>query len=240
MPSAKAEVNMTEPKSNSLIARLPRVDRLRLLDRCTLVALPVDHVVQEPASSTRQVYFPVDSSIALVESLDGKPCLQVGMIGSEGMLGGEVALGVARAPLHAVVQGAGSAWRVRTADFRAELESSSALRRSVQRYLYVLMGQAAATAACVNFHLIGPRLASWMLMSQARAHSPSFHMTHEFLAHKMGVRRGGITTAAKLLQQQGLIAYSRGDVMILDRKGLIAASCGCFAKGQSNYARVLH
>ncbi len=139
-----------------------------------------------------------------------------------------------------LVQGEGSAWRVAAPAFRAELARSPALQRSLNRYLYVLMAQQASSAACLRFHLIGPRLARWLLMSQDRAHSDSFHVTHRFLAYMVGVRREGITAAAGALQRDGLISCHRGDLVVLDRAGLEAAACGCYAAGKHAYAIVMH
>lgn len=155
------------------------------------------------------------------------------------MLGVQLALGVATAPLHALVQGAGTAWRIGNRAFKAELAASPALQRSMNRYLYVLMAQLAESTACVRFHQIGPRLARWLLMSQDRSQASSFDVTQEFLAYMLGVRRVGITAAAGELQRSGLIAYSRGKLTVLDRKGLEAASCGCYAADRKAYMDLL-
>ena len=188
---------------------------------------------------TRHVYFPTDGFISLVTLIDGSPGLEVGMVGREGMLGAQLVLGVQTAPLHAVVQGPGTAWRIEARAFRSELARSPALQRSLNRYVYVLMAQLAASAACLRFHMIGPRLARWLLMSQDRARSDSFRVTHEFLAYMLGVRRVGITTAAGALQRSGQIEYHRGDLTVLDRSGLEAAACGCYAAGRRAYAELL-
>ena len=143
------------------------------------------------------------------------------------------------ATLRALVQGAGSARRVKAGDFRRELARSAALRRGLDRYIHVVMAQLAASATCLHYHLIGPRLARWLLMSHDRAHSDGFHVTHEFLAYLLGVRRVGITTAAAALQRNGLIEYHRGEIRVLDRRGLEAAACSCYAADLKTYAEVI-
>ena len=224
---------------NHLIERLPRRERASLLAICEPVHLVLAEVLSEPGTPVRHVYFPTEGFISLVAMIEGAPGVEVGMVGREGMLGAELALGVATAPLHSLVQGTGAAWRVDAVAFRRELARSTPLQRCLQRYLYVLMSQLATSAACLRFHLIGPRLARWLLMSQDRAHSQSFHVTQEFLAYMLGVRRVGITVAAGALQRSGLIEYRRGDFTVLDRPGLEAAACGCYAAGRKSYADLL-
>ena len=221
---------------NHLIERLPRKDRASLLAVCEPVELTLGDVLCEPGKATRHVWFPIDGFISMVAPIDGKPALEVGMVGREGMLGAHLALGVVTVPLHALVQGAGSALRVTTTAFRAELARSPALQRVLNRYLYVLMAQLTGSAACLRFHEIGPRLARWLLMSQDRAHAARFHVTHEFLAYMLGVRRVGVTAAASTLQRSGLIEYHRGEMAVLDRKGLEAAACACYANDSQAYA----
>lgn len=224
---------------NHLIELLARKDRLRLLTNCEPFQLEMGEVLCEPGEATRHVYFPVEGFISLVTLIDGHAGLEVGMVGREGMLGAQLALGVSISPLHAVVQGTGSAWRISAAAFRRELAASVALQRVLSRYLYVLMAQLAASAGCLRFHQIGPRLARWMLMSQDRAHSDSFHITHEFLAYMLGVRRVGVTTAAGTLQRAGLIEYRRGEITVLNRSGLEAAACSCYAADRQAYVELL-
>jgi CRP-like cAMP-binding protein len=187
----------------------------------------------------REVYFPLDGFVSLIAAVGDSPGVEVGMVGSEGLLGASLALGVTIHPVRAVVQGSGSALRVGASAFRDQLQRSPALEKEISRYLYVLMCQQAASAVCLRFHKIGPRLARWLLMSQDRAHSPDFHITHEFLSYMLGVRRVGITNAATLLQRAGLIDYQRGEIRVIDRAGLEAAACGCYAADRTVYDQVL-
>ncbi|MBG6074173.1 MULTISPECIES: Crp/Fnr family transcriptional regulator [unclassified Polaromonas] len=224
---------------NHLIELLPVADRNRLLALCEPVELVLSEVLCEPGKPTRHVYFPTQGYISLVALVDGSPGVEVGLVGCEGMLGAQLVLGVATVPLHALVQGEGTAWRIATVPFKRELARSTALRRWLNRYLYVLMVQQASSAACLRFHLIGQRLARWLLMSQDRAHSDQFHLTHEFLAYMLGMRRVGITAAASVLQRDGLIEYHRGEITVLDRRGLEAAACSCYATSEQTYKALL-
>jgi CRP-like cAMP-binding protein len=234
-------VSSTKPAvaANRLLASLPRKDARRILAGCQPVELVFAEVLAEPGERIRHVYFPTESFISLTTSSNGSVSLEVGLIGDEGMLGVSLILGVDIAPLHALVQGAGPALRMDAALFRRELALSPALKGLLQRYLYVVMGQLAQAAACTRLHLVEARLARWLLMTQDRAHSDEFRVTHEFMAYKLGVRRVGITKAAISLQDRRLIHYSRGDITILDRGGLEAASCGCYEADKATYARVM-
>lgn len=225
--------------ANHLIELLPRKDRARLQAISEPVQLLLADVLCEPGDPIRHVYFPTEGFISLIAHLPGHPGLEVGMVGREGMLGAHLVLGITTVPLHAQVQGPGSAWRIGVVDFRKELELSPALRKGLNRYIHVLMTQLAASATCVRFHLIGQRLARWLLMSQDRAHSDGFHVTQEFLAHTLGVRRVGVTTAAIALQRGGLIEYHRGALTVLDRSGLEAAACSCYATDLKVYAKAI-
>lgn len=224
---------------NHLIELLPHADRLSFLSACEEVQLVLGDVLCVPGEATPYVYFPVDGFISLVATTDGDAYLEVGMVGREGMVGAQVALGVLTAPLRAVVQGSGRCWRIGSTAFQKELAAIDAFRPVLDRYVCALMAQLTTSAACLRFHEIGPRLARWLLMSQDRAHSDRFRMTHEFLAYMLGVRRVGITAAAGVLQQNGLIEYTRGDLTVLDRPGLEAAACSCYAADRKDYTDLL-
>lgn len=220
---------------SSLIEGLPSKQRKQLLNGCEPVDMVFGNVLHEANQPIRHVYFPLSGFISLVTTMDGHPPLEMGLIGNEGMLGATLALGIGRAPMRAVVQGAGSALRIPSALFKQELLSSPALLRSLKRYLYVVMAQLSQSAACTHFHEIEPRLARWLLMTHDRAHADHFHLTHEYLAEMLGVRRSGVSIAAAALQARGLIRYTRGQIYILDRAGLEQAACECYAALQADY-----
>ncbi len=224
---------------NRLIAALPVADRRSFLARCDPVELSFAEILAEAGAPCRYVYFPINSFISLVAATDDRTRLEVGIVGDEGMLGTSLILGVSVSPLHAVVQGAGPAWRMSAASFRKELKHSEMLRQGMQRYVYVLMSQLAQTAICTRYHVVPARLARWLLMTRDRAHSNQFCLTHEFLAYMLGVRRVGITTAAKSLETRRVIEYSRGRITILDGKALEAASCECYQQSNAVYQEIL-
>jgi len=224
---------------NHLIESLGRHERTRLLERCERVDLVLSEVICERHARTRHVYFPTSGFISLVIEADGRPGLEVGMVGREGMLGAELLLGQTATPWRAVVQGAGTAWRLQASLLHQVLPESPALRQLLGRYLAFRVEQLTLGAVCERFHEIGPRLARWLLMSQDRAQSDTFHVTHEFLAFMLGVRRVGVTVAASELQRLGLIVYRRGELTVLDREALQAKACSCYQSNQRMYALLL-
>ncbi|HEX4780824.1 MAG TPA: Crp/Fnr family transcriptional regulator [Usitatibacter sp.] len=226
-------------ETNRLLAQLPRRDREDVLEHCQDVELMQGQVLAQPGEPVGHVYFPRTSSIARVVEAGGGSSLGVALIGNEGMFGASLLLGIASSPARAVVQSHGSALRMSAARFRMSLTEGSALRRAGHSYLFVLFDQLARTSGCTRFHLLEHRLARWLLMTSDRAGSSTFHMTHEFLAHTLGVRRVGITRAATDLQRRKLIHYARGEIVILDRKGLVKAACACYAADLASYQRVL-
>ncbi len=153
-------------------------------------------MLHKPGERMREVHFPTTSLISLLTPVDGTSFLEVGLVGNEGMSGTSLILSVAASPLQAIVQGAGQSFSMDAVTFRGELKSGPALRLLLGRYLFVRLAQISRTAGCIKFHLVEARLARWLLMTQDRARSRKFHVTHEFLSVMLGVRRSGVTHAA--------------------------------------------
>lgn len=210
-------------------------DRERFVAGCVRVDLQFGDIVHEAGERISHVYFPLDGFISLITALDEGAELEVGIVGNEGMLGTPLVLGVGTSSQRAVVQGAGATLQMSAALFERHCRECAQLRTTLQKYIDVLMRQLAQTAACTGFHLVEARLARWLLASRDRAHRDQFRLTHEFLAYMLGVRRVGVTHAARSLQEQGLIEYRRGDITILDDMGLRKASCSCYAGGNRIY-----
>jgi CRP-like cAMP-binding protein len=205
--------------TNRLLTGLPEPDRRRLLADCEQVTLRRDDLLCQAGARLRHVYFPTGCLISLVTPLASCAGLEVALIGSEGMDGVALLLGVPSSPLNHLVHGSGDAWRIGAPEFRRALRRSPALRRRLNAYAYVKMQQIAQTAACTRYHLVEQRLARWLLTTRDRTRSNRLHATHELLGYMLGVRRVGITKAATSLQNRGLIRYSRGNVTVLDRRG---------------------
>ncbi|WP_404471346.1 Crp/Fnr family transcriptional regulator [Vreelandella venusta] len=227
------------PMMNQLLATLPERERSACLAACDTVELAFGEVLFQSGDTVSHVYFPIDSFISLIATIDADSQLEVAMVGREGMLGTSLVLGVDEVPLLALVQGAGTALRIDATRFQQLLAESPVLYQRLKSYLYVVMYQFAKSAACDHFHRIEPRLARWLLMTQDRAGSDQLQLTHDFLAMMLGVRRAGITIAAIALQSRGLIRYHRGEITVLDRPGLIEASCECYIEDCTLYNRVL-
>jgi CRP-like cAMP-binding protein len=226
------------PATNHLLEALHPKNREQLLDNCEHVELNIGEVLYRTGETIPYIYFPTGGVISLVAPVDNTN-LEVAIVGNEGMLGITLILDIDTAPFTALVQGTGTALKISTVTFQRFLEYSAELHKVLKSYLYVSMSQLAQSATCTRFHLVEGRLARWLLMTQDRANSDHIHITHEFLAYMLGVRRVGVTKAANALQQQKLISYQRGDITIVDRAGLEAIACGCYRANRVVYERIL-
>ena len=227
-PETATPVVSRGPATNRLLATLPPKECRRLLDAMEQVAVTYGEILYEPGDQIKCVYFPNDCLVSLLTLVDQHQALEVGLVGREGMVGIPLVLETSVSPVRALVQGSGTAMRMEAAPFLTDLRQSPALQRELHRYIYALMAQVTQTAACNRFHVVEARLARWLLMTQDRLQSRTFRLTQEFLAQMLGVRRVGVTKAARTLQQARLIGYSRGNITILDRQRLEDAACTCY------------
>ncbi|HET7593672.1 MAG TPA: Crp/Fnr family transcriptional regulator [Rhodanobacteraceae bacterium] len=224
---------------NRLIDALPRSARARLLAAGKRVDLRPGLVLCEPGQRIRHAWFPLEGFLGLSTHPSHPARMEVDLVGNEGMLGAALVLGVAEASQRALVLGAGVALRIDAATLRRELQRVRALRRLLNRYVYVLMMQFLQNSTCVASHKIEQRLARLLLMSQDRARAEALNITQASLAEMLGVRRVGVTEAAGALQRLGYIRYSRGRVAVTDRAGLERAACGCYRAVRASHQRWL-
>src|ERR1700694_5130393 len=195
---------------NHLLGALPRKDYQKLLPIREPVNLAFGEILYEAHGQIRHVYFPNDCFVSMLTTVDAGQAAEVGLIGSEGMIGVPMALGVAVSPFRAVVQGGGTAMRMTTMNFRRNFRNSGGLQKEVFLFTHLLMIQVAQTAACNRFHVLTQRIARWILMTRDRINSNEFRITQEFLALMLGVRRVGVSAAMCRLRERKLIDYRRG------------------------------
>jgi len=225
---------------NRLLATLPKKEYERLLPRLQRISLVFGDVLYEPGDVIKHVYFPNDSIVSLLSALSERSTLEVGMVGNEGMAGLPIFMGVNISRTRALVQGAGSAMRMTSATIRGEANRLGALHHLLHRYTHSLLTQVSQSAACNRFHSVDARLARWLLMTSDRLGLEEFRLTQEFMSNMLGVRREGVNKAAGELQTRKLIRYGRGVITILNRRGLEAKACECYAIVKSESDEYLH
>ncbi len=228
--------NKSTPAGNTLLDALSCGEHCRFLMDCTPVVLESGEVLATSGNPMDHVYFPTRGYISLTVSADGNARLGIGLIGDEGMLGISLALGFDTSPLDATVLADTTALRMETGVFCHHLASSPGLVQVFNRYACVWISQLVRASSCNRFHPVEQRLARRLLMTQDRAHSDRFYVTQQVLAGVLGVRRPAVNEAASALQDRRLIRYSRGDMRIVDREGLEAIACSCYAAENAIYS----
>lgn len=229
---------MSRPE-NHIIRLLPPKDRRQLLDHCEPFDLVLSQELSVRGKPLAFAHFPNEGFLSLVIHVDSHPPLEVGMVGVESMLGSELVLGTAATPWRALVQGAGSSWRIEASVLRAQSAAMPALEKLLRACVLIRLHQQALASACQRYHAIAPRLARWLLMSQDRSRTECFHVTQEFLALMLGVRRVGVTEAASRFQSSGLIEYHRGELTVLNRAALEDEACSCYAADKKIHNRLM-
>lgn len=225
--------------SNQLLDAIPDMEHQPFLANYELIELMPGDVLNPPEERIHYVYFPISCVISVVMPIHKGLDLEIRLIGNEGMLGIPAMLGIDTSPFPALVLTAGQALRIATPSFLIALEQSVTLEKHLKRYLYVLMRQLAQAVACNRLHVVEERLARLLLMMRDRAHTPEFRITQQSLAQMLGVRRVGVTKAARSLQKRNLISYRRGNVRIHDSDGLESASCKCYRIDRETYDHLM-
>ena len=216
------------PPTNRLLAALSKKEYRELSPDLEQFPLVFGELIYQRGGVVRHVYFPTSGIVSLLADVEDGGTLEVGIVGREGMAGMSAFMGVKTSPNRVLVQGAGSALRMKATTLQRITENQSGLSRLLRRYSYSLWAQLSQSAICNTYHPIEARLARWLLMTRDRMALNEFPITQDFLSSMLGVRREGVNKAAGKLQQQHLISYSRGTLTILEPAGLAAVTCKCY------------
>ena len=230
----------TEPLDNQLLAALPTEEYERLRPHLERFTFSLGEVVYESGERIDYAYLPTDSIVSLLYVMENGSTAEIGVVGREGVIGIALFMGGETTPNRAVVQSAGSAFKVRAKVMQAEFDRGGVFQHRLLRYTQALITQISQTAVCNRLHSVDQQLCRWLLLSHDRLRSDTLVMTHDLIANMLGVRREGITMAARRLQDRGLISYVRGIIKILDRQGLESAVCECYQVVKSEYDRLLN
>ena len=228
-----------DPRTNRLLAALPPAEWARWQADLESVDLPLGQVVYESGSTLSHVYFPTTAIVSLLYVMENGASAEIAVVGNEGIVGISLFMGGGSTPSRAVVQSAGRGYRLKAQVMKDEFERAGPAMHLLLRYTQALITQMAQTAVCNRHHSLDQQLCRWLLLSLDRLHGDELVMTQELIANMLGVRREGVTAAAQALQKIGLIRYTRGRIVVLDRAGLQARSCECYSVVKREYDRLL-
>ncbi len=227
------------PRENRLLAALPAAERDRLLPHLKAVDLPLGHVLYESGARMAHVYFPTSGIVSLLYLMQDGASAEISVIGNDGLVGIALLMGGDSTPSRAVVQCAGHAYRLPAAALKEEFERDSPLRPLLLRYTQALITQMAQTAVCNRHHSLDQQLCRWLLLSLDRLETNQLTMTQELIANMLGVRRQGVTEAARVLQDAGIIRYRHGNITVVDRSALETRVCECYSVVRKECDRLL-
>jgi len=227
------------PKQNHILAALPVEDYTRLLPDLELVPMPLGWAVYESGGHMSYLYFPTTSLVSLLYVMEDGASAEIAISGNEGLVGIALFMGGETTPSRAVVQSAGNGYRLRASVAKKEFATGGNLQHLALRYTQALITQMSQTAVCNRHHALDQQLCRWLLLSLDRLQDNELKMTQELIANMLGVRREGVTEAAGKLQADGLIAYTRGHIKVLDRARLEKRVCECYAVVKREYDRLL-
>lgn len=228
-----------EPRLNHLLSALPPEEAGRWKPQLEPVEMPLGPVLYESGWTLSHVYFPTTAIVSLLYVMENGASAEIAVVGNEGIVGISLFMGGESTPSRAVVQSAGSGFRLRAQMIKDEFNRSGPVMHLLLRYTQALITQMAQTAVCNRHHSLDQQLCRWLLLSLDRLRSNDLVMTQELIANMLGVRREGVTEAALKLQAAGLIRYARGRISVLDRPGLEARTCECYAVVKKEYDRLL-
>ncbi len=227
------------PKKNHLLAALAGQEWQRWEPHLEYVEMPLGQVIYESGKTLNHVYFPTTSIVSLLYVMENGSSAEIAVVGNEGLVGVSLFMGGDSTPSRAVVQSAGYGFRLKAIVMKVEFDRSGPVLHLLLRYTQALITQMAQTAVCNRHHSIDQQLCRWLLLSLDRLEGDELVMTQELIANMLGVRREGVTETALKLQKAGLIKYSRGRITALDRPGLEARTCECYAVVKKEYDRLL-
>jgi CRP-like cAMP-binding protein len=228
-----------EPAGNHLLAALPDAEWHRWSPQLERVDMPLGHVLYESGGTLSHVYFPTSAIVSLLYVMGNGASAEIAVVGNEGIVGISLFMGGDSTSSRAVVQSAGRGFRLKAQIMKEEFNRTGPVLHLLLRYTQALITQMAQTAVCNRHHTLDQQLCRWLLLSLDRLQGNELVMTQELIANMLGVRREGVTEGAVKLQQAGLIRYSRGHIMILDRAGLETRSCECYSVVKKEYDRLL-
>jgi CRP-like cAMP-binding protein len=226
------------PEENELLAALPDAEFQRWLPHLESIAMPLGQVLYESGSTMSHVYFPTTAIVSLLSVMENGSSAEIAVVGYEGIVGVSLFMGGDSTPSRAVIQSAGNGFRLKSSVLKEEFKRAPVMHLLL-RYTQALITQMAQTAVCNRHHSLDQQLCRWLLLSLDRLPGNELVMTQELIANMLGVRREGVTEGALKLQNIGLIRYSRGRISVLDRPGLEARSCECYAVVKKEYDRLL-
>ena len=228
-----------DPRQNHLLAALPDAEWQRLLPHLEIVDLPLGKVLYESGDRMAHVYFPTNAIVSLHYVMENGASAEIAVVGNEGIVGISLFMGGNSTPSRAVVRAAGQGFRLKANLMMAEFDRAGPVLHLLLRYTQALITQMSQTAVCNRHHSVDQQLCRSLLLSLDRLQSNELVMTQEMIANMLGVRREGVTEAAGMLQQAGLIRYQRGHISVLDRPGLERRTCECYAVVKQEYDRLL-
>jgi CRP-like cAMP-binding protein len=217
------------PAANRLLSRLPADDLAQLRPDLKQVRLARGAILHPVGSPIAHVYFPANGMVSMLTVTKSGEQIETAIIGSEGVIGGWVAIDGANANTQSTVQIEGSGWQISTSRFLEIYKASDPFRSDINKYQGIILFQAQQSAACHAIHSVEARLCRWLLLADDLMGSDQIALTQEFLSHMLGVQRSSVSLCAHTLQNSGLIEYRRGKIKIVDRKGLEECACECYA-----------